>query len=56
MVAYDSLTDSWKAFGKMPVAHVTIPLVRWNGRFVLPGGEVRPGVRSPEVWTFELEL
>jgi hypothetical protein len=29
-----------------------VPLVRWRGAWVIPGGEMRPGVRSPEVWAF----
>ena len=26
----------------------------WQGGWVLPSGEVRPGVRSPEVWWMRL--
>jgi hypothetical protein len=34
-------------------AHVTAALTAWRGGFVTPSGEVRPGVRSPEVWLVE---
>ncbi|HEY1022736.1 MAG TPA: galactose oxidase, partial [Flavisolibacter sp.] len=32
-------------------APVTTPLVVWKDRMVLPGGEVRPGTRTPRVLT-----
>ncbi|MCX6995674.1 MAG: sodium:solute symporter, partial [Kiritimatiellaeota bacterium] len=30
-------------------AQVTVPAVMWQGRYVVPSGEIRPGVRSPAV-------
>ena len=30
----------------------TVPCVEWRGRLILPSGEVRPGVRSPDTWSF----
>ena len=56
VLAYDAQTDTWKTAGRMPVAHVTTPAVNWRGRWVIANGEVRPGVRSPEVWTFQPDL
>lgn len=50
VLIYHTITNTWRMSGKMPVAHVTTPLVRWGDDFVMPSGEVRPGVRSPEVW------
>lgn len=47
---YDTTTDTWTSWGEAPVAQVTTPAVTWRGRWVIPSGEVRPGVRSPEVW------
>jgi hypothetical protein len=29
---------------------VTVPVVRWNGGFVFPNGEIRPRERTPQVW------
>lgn len=49
--AYDPATDSWRASGRMPRPTVTVPVVEWRGRHVIPSGELRPGVRTPEVWT-----
>ena len=34
---------------------VTTPLVFWNGLYVLVGGEVRPGVRTPRVLSIKLK-
>jgi SSS family transporter len=52
ILAYHTITDTWKTLGEMPAAHVTTPLVRWGDDFVMPSGEIRPGVRTPAVWSF----
>lgn len=49
--AYDPRTGTWSDSGRMPKAHVTTPLVRWGDAWIIPSGEVRPGVRSPVVWS-----
>jgi N-acetylneuraminic acid mutarotase len=48
---YDSRSDRWVDRGELPAAPCTVPLVLWGRRWVIPGGEVRPGVRTPEVWS-----
>lgn len=53
VLAYAPASDTWRVAGRMPVAHVTTPLVRWQDRVVMPTGEVRPGVRSPAVWSLQ---
>jgi solute:Na+ symporter, SSS family len=53
ILAYHTITDSWKTLGEVPKARVAAPMARWNEAFVIPGGEVQPGVRSPMVWTFQ---
>lgn len=62
---YDISNDRWTLSGNVPVhinadastnpngsywAPVTTTLARWNNMVILPGGEVRPGVRTPHVW------
>jgi N-acetylneuraminic acid mutarotase len=47
---YDAARDAWAEVGEVPAPRVTTPCVRWNDWWVMPSGEVRPGVRSPEVW------
>jgi N-acetylneuraminate epimerase len=51
ILAYDPKTDRWEQLGEIPFAHVTTTAVQWRERLVVPSGEIRPGVRSPEVWS-----
>jgi hypothetical protein len=51
-LAYDRRSDRWVNVGPTPFSRATVPVVSWRGQWVIPSGEVRPGVRSPEVWTF----
>ena len=48
----DARSGTWQAAGDMPAAPATVPCVLWNKSWVLTSGEIRPGVRSPEVWGF----
>jgi len=50
MLAYEPQGDRWRDEGVAPVVRATVGCVEWRGGFVLPSGEVRPGVRSAEVW------
>lgn len=51
VLRYDIATNVWTIAGKTPAPRATLPCVEWNGQFILPSGEIRPGVRSPEVWS-----
>lgn len=51
--AYNARTDSWRTNGEVPAPRATLPTTFWHGRFILPSGEARPGVRSPEIWEFQ---
>ncbi len=53
ILCYDKHAANWVEVGESPAPRVTVPLVVWNGAWVVVSGEARPGVRSPEVWTFE---
>jgi N-acetylneuraminate epimerase len=61
---YNSLTDTWKVTGKIFTtkknnaaekpnesiwAPVTTTLTVWKGNIIIPGGEVRPATRTPNV-------
>jgi N-acetylneuraminate epimerase len=50
VLAYDPGTNTWTQVGKVPFSLVTTALVEWRNRLVIPGGEARPGKRSPQVW------
>jgi N-acetylneuraminic acid mutarotase len=51
ILAYDPVADSWTQPGDLPAPRATAPCVPWLGNFIIPSGEVRPGVRSPAVWS-----
>ncbi len=50
VLAYDWKQDVWSRASELPFSLVTTPAVEWRGRIVIPGGEARPGKRSPDVW------
>ena len=50
LLGYDSKHDRWSVVGEAPVSRATLPTATWDGLAVIPSGEARPGVRSPEVW------
>jgi len=49
---FDSKSEKWAEAGETPAPRATVPCAFWDKSWVTPGGEVRPGVRSPEVWSF----
>ncbi|RYD48434.1 MAG: galactose oxidase [Verrucomicrobiaceae bacterium] len=49
-LAYDPVLNRWIDAGEIPAPRATVPTASWRGMLVIPSGEVRPGVRSPEVW------
>ena len=51
VLAYHTITDTWTTLGEAAASPVTVPSAWWNDRIVVASGEVRPGVRSPDVWT-----
>lgn len=55
VLAYHAITDTWLQVEDMPQGVVTTTVTRWNGNIVIPSGETRPGVRTPQVQTAKLE-
>jgi N-acetylneuraminic acid mutarotase len=53
VLSYDPAANAWTTSGELPFSLVTSPAVAWQGRVVIPGGEARPGKRSPQVWQSE---
>jgi N-acetylneuraminic acid mutarotase len=51
ILEHDVVTDRWRNVGDMPVGHVTTSMVAWQNLWVMPTGEIRPGKRSPSVWS-----
>lgn len=52
-LAYHTITDTWVKAGPMPQGVVTTGACWWEGRIVIPSGEIRPGVRTPKVQVAE---
>ena len=55
VLAFDLKSQSWSKAGEVPFSLVTTNAVLWSGQIVIPGGEARPGVRSPQVWSASLK-
>lgn len=50
ILRYSVSTNRWTDEGQSPAPRVTVPCVPWGKHWVIPSGEARPGVRSPQVW------
>ncbi|MFN7943785.1 MAG: galactose oxidase [Blastocatellia bacterium] len=50
VLAWHTDNNQWTEAGDGAAAHVTTTMTAWRGGFVIPSGEIRPGVRSPAVW------
>jgi SSS family solute:Na+ symporter len=48
--AYHTITDTWVSAGKTPQNQVTTIAVHWDNAIVIASGEIRPRVRTPNVW------
>ena len=49
---YDTAAGTWARADALPTETppVTTTAVGWQGRIVLPSGEIHPGIRTPSVW------
>jgi N-acetylneuraminate epimerase len=56
VLTYDARADVWAVTGEVPAPRAVLPTAFWQDRWVLPNGEARPGVRSPQVWSFKPAL
>lgn len=50
ILSYDPAANTWTKAGDVPFSLVTTTLTMWRGQIVVPGGEQRPGIRSPDAW------
>ncbi len=53
-LVYNADADEWAILDNIPISRATVPSAKWHDRFVFPNGEVRPRVRTPEVWSLQL--
>ncbi|HJN17442.1 MAG TPA: hypothetical protein QGH10_18195, partial [Armatimonadota bacterium] len=49
ILAYDTVADAWLTMGELPKSLVTTPTIPMPYGFIIPGGEDRPGHRSPAI-------
>lgn len=50
ILLYNTLTDQWSKIGELPfLPHVTTPAVLWDKKIILSNGEIKPGIRTPDV-------
>lgn len=55
LLSYDTTSNTWTAVTPPPdgpPSRVTAPLAPWKDRWVIPSGEVAPGIRTPTVLSF----
>jgi SSS family transporter len=50
VLAYHTITDTWIDAGSSPANQVTTTAVEWDGRVVIASGEVKPRVRTRQIW------
>jgi N-acetylneuraminate epimerase len=47
---YNTKADKWTKVGKYPYpAQVTTTAVKWGNNIVVSNGEIKPGIRTPDV-------
>ncbi len=57
VLSYDIAKDTWQAVGDIPCATpVTTTVVQWNDCFIIPSGEIKAGVRSPNILSIKPQL
>lgn len=50
MLLYNTLTDKWIKIGELPfLAQVTTTAIMWGDEIILSNGEIKPGIRTPNV-------
>ncbi|MEI6715118.1 MAG: galactose oxidase [Verrucomicrobiota bacterium] len=54
ILSYEIHSNQWTNMGAAPFSRATVPVVSWLDQAVFVNGEVRPRVRTPEVWALEL--
>jgi cyclically-permuted mutarotase family protein len=55
LLLYDTNSDAWTKIGELPFrAHVTTTDVKWGDEIIISNGEIKPGVRTPDVWVGEV--
>jgi len=57
ILAFNTLSKIWEKIGEMAgESPVTTTAFSWNGTIAIPSGEVRPGVRTPNVIGIDIQI
>ncbi|MFI5192674.1 MAG: kelch repeat-containing protein [Chitinophagales bacterium] len=57
VLLYNTLTGAWENLPELPFpAQVTTTGVKWNDDLIIPSGEIKPGVRTPDVMLGKINL
>jgi len=50
LLLYDTKANTWSKIGELPFpAHVTTTAIKWGESIVISSGEIKPGVRTPDI-------
>ena len=50
ILLYNTIKNEWSKIGELPfLPHVTTPAVLWDKKIILSNGEIKPGIRTPDV-------
>lgn len=53
VLEYDLAIQRWENIGQTPAPRVTLTAVELGDYFIFPSGEIKPGIRSPQVWSWQ---
>lgn len=57
IMAFNTLSKTWGKIGEIAgESPVTTTAFSWNGKIVIPSGEVRPGIRTPNVIGVDIQF
>lgn len=49
MYLYNTITNAWTLAGALPASPVTTFAIKWGDDILIPSGEVKPGIRTPDI-------
>lgn len=50
LLLYNTISNAWTKIGELPfLTHVTTTDVKWGNEIIISNGEIKPGVRTPDV-------
>ena len=56
ILSLNTITKIWSTVGVMPYGVINNPAVQWNGQIIISGGEIRPSIRTSQVFTVSAKV